>query len=112
MLTHVADVSVEKVRKMSPIYQRFYNDCLISNLTDMEKKIYVRNVLEYADVKESLMCERKYGRELGREEGLEQGREEERHQLALNMIAEGLAPDVVARITELTEEEVLALAHK
>ena len=80
----------------------------------MEKKIYVRNVLEYADVKESLMCERKYGRELGREEGLEQGleqgREEERHQLALNMIAEGLAPDVVARITGLTEKEVLALA--
>ena len=82
----------------------------------MEKKIYVRNVLEYADVKESLMCERKYGRELGREEGLEQGleqgREEERHQLALNMLGKGLTPSLVSEITGLTEEEVLALAHK
>ena len=80
----------------------------------MEKKIYVRNVLEYADVKESLMCERKYGRELGREEGLEQGleqgREEERHQLALNMLGKGLTPSLVSEITGLTEEEVLALA--
>lgn len=76
----------------------------------MEKKIYVRNVLEYADVKESLMCERKYGRELGREEGLAQGREEERHQLALNMLGKGLTPTLVSEITGLTEEEVLALA--
>ena len=66
MLTHVADVSEKEVRKMSPIYQRFYNESLISNLTYMEKKIYVRNVLEFADVKESLKCERNYGRELYR----------------------------------------------
>lgn len=44
MLTHVADIREEELRQMDPIYQRFYNECLISNLTDMEKKIYVRNV--------------------------------------------------------------------
>jgi conserved hypothetical protein (putative transposase or invertase) len=108
LLTHVADISEVDVRKMSPIYQRFYNECLISNLTDMEKKIYVRDVLEYADVKESLMCER----EEGRKEGRTEGRIEEKRLLACNMLAEGLNPDVVARISGLTKEEVLALAQK
>ena len=116
MLTHVADISKEEVQKMNPIFQRFYNECLISNLTDMEKKIYVRNVLEYADVKESLMCEREegiqQGIELGREKGREEGREEEKRIIALNMLAEGLAPDVVARISGLTKEEVLALPRE
>ena len=120
MLTHVADVSEKEVRKMSPIYQRFYNESLISNLTDMEKKIYVRNVLEYADVKESLKCERDYGRELGREEGreegheegLEQGREEERRAIARNMLSEGLDPDIIAKTTGLTLTEIQTLAQE
>lgn len=96
---------------MDPIYQRFYNECLISNLTDMEKKIYVRDVLEYADVKESLMCEREYGLEQGHELGLEQGREEKTRQLALNMLAEGLGTTIVTKITGLTEEEILTLTR-
>ena len=108
MLTHVADISKEEVQKMSPIFQRFYNECLISNLTDMEKKIYVRNVLEYADVKESLKCEREYGRELGREEG----REEMTRQLALNMLAKGLDPSLISEISGLSQEEVLALPRE
>ena len=116
MLTHVADISKKEVRKMSPIFQRFYNECLISNLTDMEKKIYVRNVLEYADVKESLMCEREegilQGIEQGREEGREEGRIEEKRFLAFNMLAEGIDPAVVSKITGLTEEEVMALVRK
>ena len=82
----------------------------------MEKKIYVRNILEYADVKESLMCERKYGHELGREEGreegLEQGREEEKRTIAHNMLSEGLDPATIAKITGLTMKEIQALAQE
>ena len=63
-------------------------------------------------VKESLMCEREEGIQQGIELGREEGREERTRQLALNMLAEGLAPDVVARISGLTKEEVLALAQK
>ena len=121
MLTHVADIGEEELRRMDPIFQQFYNECLISNLNDMEKKEYVTSVLEYADVKESLMCEREEGREegvligieqgieLGREQGREEGREETKCLLARNMLAEGFAPAVVAKITGLTEEEVLSL---
>ena len=53
---------------------------------------------------------RKEGREKGREKGREEGREDEKRQLALNMLAKDLAPNLVAEITGLTEEEVFALA--
>ena len=116
MLTHVADIRKEEIREMSPIFLRFYNECLISNLTDMEKKIYVRDVLEYADVKESLMCEREYGRELGLEEGLQQGLEQgeakAKRLLACNMLAKGLDPSLISEISGLSEEEVLALVQR
>ena len=105
MLTHVADVTEEFLLQANPIFRRFYHDCLVSNLNDMEKKEYVASVLEYDDVKESLMCER----EVGREEGREEGRVERTRQLAVNMLSEGLAPKMVARISGLTEDEVLCL---
>ena len=110
MLTHVVDISEDEVRRMNPVYQRFYEECRISNLNEMEKKEYVTSVLEYDDVRESMMCERQVGREEGREEGREQGRRERTRQLALNMLAKDLAPDLVAEITGLTEGEVCALA--
>lgn len=71
-------------------------------------------------MKESLKCERDYGRELGREEGreegheegLEQGREEERRAIARNMLSEGLDPDIIAKTTGLTLTEIQALAQE
>ena len=87
----------------------------------MEKKEYVTSVLEYDDVRESMMCEREVGREEGRVEGREEGREEGRMEgreegreektrlLVRNMLAEGLDPAMVAKIADLTEGEVLAM---
>ena len=45
-----------------------------------------------------------------KDEGREEGRKDEKRQLALNMLAKDLAPNLVAEITGLTEEEVFALA--
>ena len=113
MLTHVTDVSEELLERSDPIFRCFHRECLVSNLNDMEKKEYVKSVLEYDDVRESMMCEREVGREEGRvegrEEGIEQGREEKTHLLVRNMLAEGLDPAMVAKIADLTEEEVLAM---
>ena len=113
MLTHVTDVSEELLERSDPIFRCFHRECLVSNLNDMEKKEYVTSVLEYDDVRESMMCEREVGREEGRvegrEEGIEQGREEKTHLLVRNMLAEGLDPAMVAKIADLTEEEVLAM---
>ena len=97
MLTHVTDVSKELLEQSDPIFRCFHRECLVSNLNDMEKKEYVTSVLEYDDVRESMMCER------------EVGREEEKRQLVRNMLAEGLDPAMVAKIADLTEGEVLAM---
>ncbi len=124
MLTHVADVSDELLERSDPIFRCFHRECLVSNLNDMEKKEYVTSVLEYDDVRESMMCEREVGREEGRVEGREEGREEGRMEgreegreektrlLVRNMLAEGLDPAMVAKITELTEGEVLAMREE
>lgn len=79
-----------------------------SKLTAMEKKEYKKSVLEYADVQDAIRC----ARQNSLEEGREQGREVERWNLAMNMLAEGIAPDMVARISGLTEDEVLALVQE
>ena len=100
MLTHVADVSDELLERSDPIFRCFHRECLVSNLNDMEKKEYVKSVLEYDDVRESMMCER------------EVGRKEKTRLLVRNMLAEGLDPAMVAKIADLTEEEVLAMREE
>ena len=63
---------------------------------------------------------RQKGRQEGREEGIRQGIQQGIQQgeanakrlLALNMLAKGLDPALIAEISGLTQEEVLALAQK
>jgi hypothetical protein len=45
----------------------------------------------------------------GLQQGREEGREDEKRQLALNMLAKGFAPNLVAEITGMTEAEILTL---
>ena len=114
------------------IFRGLFEDGRYSKLTAMEKKEYKKSVLEYADVQDAIRCAqqkslkagieqgreeggeqgREEGIEQGREQGIEQGREVERRHLAINMLAEGIAPAMVARISGLTEEEVLALSQE
>ena len=77
-----------------------FEDSMRQKLTNMEKEEYKTSVLEYDDVRESMMCER------------EVGREEEKRQLVRNMLAEGLDPAMVAKIADLTEGEVLAMREE
>ena len=51
-------------------------------------------------------------RELAHEEGREEGENTARRLLVKNMLAEGIVPAMIARISGLTEDEVLALAKE
>ncbi len=82
-----------------------FEDSMRQKLTNMEKEEYKTSVLEYDDVRESMMCER----EVGREEGRVEGREEKTRLLVRNMLAEVLDPAMVAKIADLSEGEVLAM---
>ena len=89
----------------------------------MEKEEYKKSVLEYEDVQKAVKYASKLGRmeglKQGRAEGLEEGRKqgrvegrkEEKRKLALNMLAKGFDPDLVAEIAGLTESEVRAMTQ-
>jgi predicted transposase/invertase (TIGR01784 family) len=90
----------------------------------MEKQDYVKSLMDYPSVHEMVECERaeakeegiRLGIQMGIEQGIQQGIEQgeigTKCLLARNMLAEGLASDVVARISGLTEDEVAALMVK
>ena len=92
------------------IFRRLFEDCRYSKLTKMEKESYKKSLMDYNDVRDAVNVAREDGRKLGYAQGREEGREERTRQLVLNMLAKGFAPDLVAEITGLTEEEVLSLA--
>ena len=109
-----------EIPKEDKPFRELYEECKLSKLSDMEKEEYAKSILEYDDVKDAIEYNRKLAREEGRKEGREEGREEgmqqgdanARLQLAKNMLAEGIPPAMVARISGLTEEEVLALPRE
>ena len=89
-------------------FRELYDECKLSKLSDMEKEEYEKSILEYDDVKDAI----EYNRRLAHDEGREEGENVTRRLLAKNMLAEGIAPAMIARISGLTEEEVLALAQE
>jgi len=82
----------------------------VKYFTDMEKQDYVKSLMEYPCVQDMMECERAEAKEEGIQIGIEQGREEEKRQIVRNMLAEDLDPDLVAKITGLTAEEVRAMS--
>ena len=101
-----------EIPKGDTYFRELYEECKLSKLSDMEKQEYEKSILEYDDVKDAIAYNRRLAREEGIQQGIGQGREEERRFLAKNMLAEGIAPAMVARISGLIEDDVLALAHE
>ncbi|MBR0055018.1 MAG: hypothetical protein IJP65_06925, partial [Bacteroidales bacterium] len=93
-------------------------ECQIAKFTDMDKRNYVRNVLEFEDVKEMMECEREFAEQAGYERGIqdgmvtgmekgrEEGREEALLQTAKNFLALGISVADVAKATGLSEDQI------
>lgn len=83
------------------------------SMSDSDRQAYEKHMDAVAiqmDVLDTAKSEgREEGREEGRKEGREEGREEERLRNARGMKSEGIAPEVIARITGLTAEETASL---
>jgi predicted transposase/invertase (TIGR01784 family) len=136
MFTNVVYLQQEDVNTLTPIQMRFYEECQISNFTNMEKQDYVKSLMDYPSVHEMVECERaeakeegiqigiqmgieqgiqqgiQQGIEQGIEQGMEQGELSTKRLLARNMLSKGLEPNLVAEISGLTEDEVMALAQQ
>lgn len=104
-LANVGRMELQDLSQEDEVFRSVFEDSMHQKLTKMEKEEYKKSVLEYEDVQAAV----RYARELGIEEGREEGREVEKRLLARNMLAEGLEPATVAKISGLTEGEILAL---
>ena len=116
ILKNMGQMEEQDIRQENEIFRSMFEDGRYSKLTTMEKKEYKKSVLEYADVQDAIRCAKenslKEGIEKGREQGIQQGEDNTKRLLALNMLAKGLDPALIAEISGLTEEEVLALVQK
>ena len=119
-LANVGQMELQDLSQEDEVFRSVFEDSMHQKLTDMEKEEYKKSVLEYEDVQEAVRYAHEQGLEEGLAEGLEQGleqglekgREERTFQLARNMLAEGLNPAKVAKISGLTEAEVLAMVNE
>mgnify|MGYP002523855421 CR=1 FL=1 len=120
ILKNMGQMEEQDIRQENEIFRSMFEDGRYSKLTTMEKKEYKKSVLEYADVQDAIRCAQENslkegiekGREEGREQGIQQGEANAKRLLACNMLDEGFDPTIVAKITGLTEAEVLALTKE
>ena len=115
-LANVGRMELQDLSQEDEVFRSVFEDSMHQKLTKMEQEEYKKSVLEYEDVQEAVRYAHEQGLEEGLAEGLEQGlekgREERTFQLARNMLAEGLDPAMVAKISGLTEAEALALVDE
>ena len=112
-LANVGQMELQDLSQEDEVFRSVFEDSMHQKLTEMEKEEYKKSVLEYEDVQAAVQYAREQGLEQGLEQGREQGREEgravEKRQLARNMLAKGLAPDLVAEISGLSAKEVVSM---
>ena len=133
-LANVGRMELQDLSQEDEVFRSVFEDSMHQKLTKMEKEEYKKSVLEYEDVQAAVRYARELGIEEGRAEGLEQGREQGLEQgrkegleqgreqgiqqgeinakrlLASNMLAEGLEPAIVAKITIITRTQPSASA--
>ncbi len=112
-LANVGRMELQDLSQEDEVFRSVFEDSMHQKLNKMEKEEYKKSVLEYEDVQEAVRYAHEQGLEQGLErgleQGLEQGRETEKRQLARNMLDKGLAPILVAEISGLAVEEVMAM---
>ena len=120
-LANVGQMELQDLSQEDEVFRSVFEDSMHQKLTEMEKEEYKKSVLEYEDVQAAVQYAREQGLEQGlargleqgieqgREQGREEGRAVEKRQLARNMLAKGLAPDLVAEISGLSAREVVSM---
>ena len=103
-LANVGRMELQDLSQEDEVFRSVFEDSMHQKLTKMEQEEYKKSVLEYEDVQEAVRY--------AHEQGLEEGHEERTFQLARNMLAEGLDPAKVAKISGLTVAEVLAMVNE
>ena len=109
MFTNVVYLQEEEINNLTPMQMRFYEECQISNFTNMEKQDYVRSLMDYPSVHEMVECERKEAEQAGYERGKQEGLEQGRIEILRKLLSDGLDAAVLAEASGLAESDILAM---
>ena len=103
-----------------PYFVEMLREAEYARMSREEKAQYRESMRQSWDYQNTIDYARKEGRQQGHAQGLAQGLEEGRTEgqaekaraIARRMLADGLSAEVVAKYTDLAEEQVLALAEE
>lgn len=87
------------------IFRLLFESAEIATFTPEERIKYIHDMTTERDIRNQIRFAEKQGLAKGREEGVQQ----ERIAIAKQMLAEGIAPEIVSKCTGLTAEEIAAL---
>jgi predicted transposase/invertase (TIGR01784 family) len=106
-------------------FRTLYETARINKLSKEEMKTYKRSVLEYADVRDAMACERedalkegiligeergeKRGEKRGEERGKKLGAENTRIEVLKRLYKLNMSTDLITEVLGLTEEEIMRL---
>jgi predicted transposase YdaD len=102
---------LELTRKIPDTFEQNYVTALIlglsgRNLTDAQKQL-LKETMRMTDVVRELVHEiEQEALEKGRKEGQQEGAEKKAREVALNLLAEGVTVDVIAKATGLSREQI------
>ncbi|MDD3062321.1 MAG: Rpn family recombination-promoting nuclease/putative transposase [Massilibacteroides sp.] len=100
------------------IFEKLFKAAEIKRLTTTEMEAYRKSILEYDDVRSAVDCAREEGVNLGVKKGVLKGREEginigvvkTKKKMVRNCLLAGMSTAEISKLTELSEEEVRAIA--
>jgi predicted transposase/invertase (TIGR01784 family) len=85
------------------VFDKIFDIAQIARFSKEERAKYEANMMNQRDQYAALKCARDEGEARGREEGF--------IEVARNMLGEGMEPALVARITKLPKEQIMALSN-
>jgi predicted transposase/invertase (TIGR01784 family) len=91
------------------IFQRVFDLAEIARFDPDEARIYEESLKHYRDMNNTIASAERRGEDRGHIKGREEGREEKKREIALNMKADGMTVELIAKYTGLTAEEIAAL---
>jgi hypothetical protein len=113
----------------NPVLKGLYETARINKLSKEEMRTYKRSILEYADVRDAIACERKdaleegiligekryeergekRGKRLGEKRGKRLGTEKTRIEVLKKMYKLNMSTDLITEVLGFTEEKIMEL---
>lgn len=109
VLRNLSRLMERPVALQERIFERLFKAAEIANFNKKELIEYEDSLKNYRDWYSVMSTAEQKGMETGMKKGMEKGEKKKQHEIACNMKSLGIAPDVIAKATQLTLKEIAEL---